>query len=130
MSPILRAILTNSSLVSLEAGKASVVCAPKFAAGAPKWSSQIAELVAREHGSPVEVTVRAAGSGETIEAPAPDVSPNAPSADGTEAAPGAAPHAASTSRVNVVQAAEHPLIKQALELFGGRVVDVQPRRQG
>jgi len=122
LHPVLRAILTNSSLASLVGGKATIVCGPRFAAGAPKWAGNIAELLAKEAGAPVEVIVRGAAASEpsaTGEVEPRSVGAVDPAPQATSPAP----------RVNIVQATEHPLVKQALELFGGRVVDVQPRKK-
>lgn len=128
ISPILKAILTNSSLTSLDGGKATVVSTPKFATGAPKWIAQITELISHAYGAKVEVVLRAAAAGsEPITQPAPDDSASSDAAAGDTDAP-AMPRSQPPS-TGSFQPTEHPLVKQALEVFGGRIVDVQPRRR-
>jgi hypothetical protein len=130
ISPILKAILTNSSLVSLDSGKAIVVSTPKYATGAPKWITQITDLISREHGSKVEVALRAAAGGESISPRADDASIGSPSSADSSSnadfstAPRSQQHASGTS-----QPMDNPLVKHALEVFGGRIVDVQQRRR-
>ncbi len=130
ISPILKAILTNSSLTFLDAGKATVVSTPKYATGAPKWITQITDLISREHGSKVEVTLRAAAGSESIAPRADDASTaNSASADSSSdadasPAPRSQPPSSGTS-----QPMDNPLVKHALEVFGGRIVDVQQRRR-
>jgi len=137
ISPILRAILTNSSLTSLEDDKATIVSAPKFATGAPKWVVQMAELIGHHHGAKVEVHLRAAAGGEQITQPSADAKPAAgdtgdePSdaSRGDENEPSAPASRPPASGGSGSQPIEHPLVKRALEVFGGRIVDVQPRRR-
>jgi hypothetical protein len=133
LSPILRAILTNSSLTSLEGGKATIVCTPKFASGAPKWTTQMADLISREHGAKVEIIIRAAADGESIApraADAPPASDGSPDATSDADSPPASSSDSPAPRTGGSQPTDHPLVKQALEVFGGRIVDVQPRRRG
>ena len=78
--------------------------------------------------SPVETRAPSVPtSGPATAHPSPIVAPRAP-APKTEppepASPVASPDAANPGE----EGANHPLVKQALELFGGRIVDVQPRR--
>jgi hypothetical protein len=132
LSPLLRAVLINSTLESLEGGKAIVVCSGRYAADAEKrWRASITELLSREAGTAVELIIRSAeGTPAPAEAPpagTPDAADAAePAAPRPQPAPG--PGRAPAQALN--NAAEHPLVKQALELFGGRIVDIQPRRRG
>lgn len=127
ISPILKAILTNSSLTSIDGGKATVVSTPKYATGAPKWLTQITELITREHGTKVEVILRAAAGNEPISEVAPD-SPASADATASDSDASSTPRS-HTPATGSIQPTEHPLVKQALEVFGGRIVDVQQRRR-
>lgn len=127
ISPILKAILTNSSLTSLDGGKATVVSTPKFATGAPKWITHITELISHAHGTKVEVLLLAAAGNEPITQPAPEDSASS-NADPTDPDAPPIPRSPPPS-TGTFQPTDHPLVKQALEVFGGRIVDVQPRKR-
>lgn len=112
-SPLLRAVLTNMTLISLTPTQATIAVDSTWAARAAKWTTQVAELIGKQTGQTVSVLLQSPLEGVSMT----DVT----SADGS------AP-AAPAVRPNVSNATDHPLVKTALELFGGRVVDVQPRR--
>jgi hypothetical protein len=104
VTPVLRAILTNSTLVELKDTAAVLNTAPRFLAGAKSRLSEIAAIFEKELGRRIDVTI------QEPEAP-PE---NAASSD-------AAPAAQPPSPV------EDPLVKIAMELFNARIVSVQPR---
>jgi hypothetical protein len=131
ISALLRAVLINSTLESLEGGRATIVCAGRYAADAQKkWRGSIVELLSRESGAPIELTIQSTDGG-VIQTPSPAAaepadasSPNSPTSQTPTSAPPAPSRPGAPN-----SAAEHPLVKQALELFGGRIVDIQPRRR-
>lgn len=130
ISPILKAILTNSSLTSLDGDKATVVSTPKYATGALKWITHITDLISREHGSKVEVILRAAAGGESIPPRADDASTGSSSSADSSSDPDASPAPRSQPLSSgTSQPMDNPLVKHALEVFGGRIVDVQQRRR-
>ena len=134
-SPILRAVLTNASLESVKGDSAVVACAPRFMAGARKMQGAIAEALSRELGRVVSVDLREVGEagGEVLTGARQSSAGEAPGAVGGAAASPEAPatpasaEAAPKAVFNPNQALEHALVKQAMELFGARVVDVKPR---
>lgn len=125
--PLLRALVTNSMLVSLEGEKALLACAERFAAGAHKWSEKLSEVFTRERGAttivefeqPVAPPVAAGEEGVAAGA-------SETGASGNADAPATAPTVSARPTMPGPGAIEHPLVKQAIELFGARVVDVQP----
>ena len=123
-SPVMRAILMNSTLASVENGVATIIAPPRYASGAPKFLAQISDLLTREHGSPLQALVRSADTSEPIDAAPTDTAPTDIAHDPIAQQPPAPRPTPS----NLPNAANHPLVKQALELFGGRIVDVQPRK--
>lgn len=146
-NPILRAILTNSTLLGLENGSALLTCSERFAVGAKKHQAAIAQAFERELGRPIVVEFRDAlgvpaagatgGNSETAPGSATDgVSSDSPTSQEGQpatAAGGATEDAGPQAKApvrnfNSNTAAEHPLVKQAMELFGAKIVDVQPRK--
>lgn len=125
ISPLLRAVLINSTLESLDSGRATVVCSARYAADAEKrWRGSITELLSRESGAAIDLTICSADGAVVATPPAAPAEDAAPQSDSSPA-PAPAP-----SRPGVPSnAADHPLVKQAIELFGGRIVDIQPRRR-
>lgn len=124
-SPILRAVLTNASLARVEGDEAVVTCSPRYLSGAQKMRGQIAEALSRELGREVRVDLRvaeeahvAAGDGTGVSESSADTEQNATSANVMEQ---------SRAAFNPNLAMENELVKQAMELFGGRIVDVRPR---
>lgn len=111
---MLRAILTNSTLVEVKDGAAVLDTPERFAAGARSRLGEIAAVFERELGRRIEVTLREPGpaSGETGEG-----------AGGEAAGAPAAP-------VSPVSPVDDPLVKIAMELFNARIVSVQPRNIG
>ncbi len=127
ISPLLRAVLINSTLESLETGRATLVCSARYAADAQKkWRGSITELLSREAGTPIDLTILST-DGAVVTLPA------APAADSASAPPpnpsSSTPSPAPSRPGAPNNAADHPLVKQALELFGGRIVDIQPRKR-
>lgn len=111
LTPMLRAILTNSTLVEVKDGAAVLDTPARFAAGARSRLGEIAAVFERELGRRIEVSLREPGpaSGDTGE-----------SAGGEAAGAPAAP----------VSPVDDPLVKIAMELFNARIVSVQPRNIG
>jgi hypothetical protein len=111
--PLLRGVVTNCTLVRLEGGRAVLDCPERLRPQALKQAQRLGEVFSREHGSAIVVEI---------------IDPEALAAQASE--PGAAqtPAHAVAPRAEPTDVSEHPLVKQALELFGARVVDVQPRR--
>lgn len=136
LSPLLRAVLINSTLESLEGGRATVVCSGRYAADAQKkWRASITELLSREAGTAIELTIRSAdGAAAMVEAPVAAASEAEATMDAASVPipprPASVPSPARMPAQSLNNAADHPLVKQALELFGGRIVDIQPRRRG
>lgn len=139
VSPLLRAVLINSTLESLEGGRATIVSTARYAADAEKrWRGSIIELLTRESGAsaPIELTIRST-DGAIVNTPPTPSTPSPIAAGGSppgshgepSAAPTPAPSRPGALAASVNNAADHPLVKQALELFGGRIVDIQPRRR-
>lgn len=128
--PLLRALVTNSMLVSLEGEKALLSCAERFALSAPKWREKLSEVFTRERGATTAVEFEVPGAppesaGTEGGGEAGAASDSTAQSAGAQASTGAA---ASFTRPAMPGpgAVEHPLVKQAIELFGARVVDVQP----
>lgn len=128
--PLLRALVTNSMLVSLEGEKALLSCAERFALSAPKWREKLGELFTRERGTTTVVEFEApGGSPESAAAVSGDAGAASESTSPGAGAPAAAAGGAAAFTRPAMPgpgAVEHPLVKQAIELFGARVVDVQP----
>ncbi len=126
ISPLLRAVLINSSLTSFHAGKATIACLPRYATDANKrWRLPIAELFAKESASttPIEVI---------IDAPEGALAPATPSPSQpvTQSPVQPAPQASSAAPAQLLtNPSTHPLVQTAIELFGGRIVDIQPRKK-
>lgn len=114
--PILRAVLGNVRLVGVEGEVATLAAAPGWGERVPRHLAEIAEFLSDEYGRPMRAVL---AEGEAT--PTPEGGPPGGGPDGTPA-DGSAP------RAGPVDVSEHPIVKAALELFGGRIVDVQPRR--
>ena len=131
--PLLRALVTNSMLVSLEGEKALLSCAERFAAGAHKWSEKLSEVFTRERGATTIVEFEqpaappvAAEGGENGGAESGEAGASAQATAPSAAPAGAGVGGGLRPAMPGPGALEHPLVKQAIELFGARVVDVQP----
>lgn len=128
-NPLVRAVLANCTLVSVQGGggggggdagpcRVLISAAPSWAHRAVKWTDQIGELLGQQLGA--KAIVEWAGGQPTQEGGA-----EGDSADAR--ADGASVPASSANQPVLVT--DHPLVQRAIELFGGRVVDVQPRRK-
>ncbi|MBY0312740.1 MAG: hypothetical protein K2W85_11780 [Phycisphaerales bacterium] len=131
VGPLLRAVMANCTLVSLQGGgdgprRALVSIAPSWAHRAAKWTEQIGELLGKHVGG--KVIVEWAGGVATGEGSGGDEPGNGSSAgeSGSRALSG---DGGASRGAEPVQVTDHPLVQRAIELFGGRVVDVQPRRK-
>ncbi len=124
--PLLRAVMANCTLVAVHGGgprRAVVSIAPAWAHRGAKWTGQIGEILGKLLGG--AVIVEWAGGDVAGEAVASDEG-------GPAAESGAGPTGGGVGRAprsEPVQVTDHPLVQRAIELFGGRVVDVQPRRK-
>lgn len=127
MTPVLRTILSNLRVLSVDAASGRVVIAgeAKYAESARSRQGLIVDALRRELGRAVELHVEAdeppAEAGEPELPAAPDVPANRAEGEALQApppAPAGPPQALS----------EHPLIREAMELFGARIVDVKHRR--
>jgi hypothetical protein len=129
ISPLLRAVLINSSLISFNSGKATIHCLPRYAKDAStRWRMNIAELIAKESSSttPVEIIITGAENSPASTAPSPhSSSPHSspPQPDSPQ------PRAEPAPQPTTINPSTHPLVQTALELFGGRIVDIQPRKR-
>lgn len=127
MTPVLRTILSNMRVLSVDAASGRVVIAgeAKYAESARSRQGLIVDALRRELGRGVELLVEAdeapAEAGEPDLPAAPDVPANRTEGEARPvppSVPAGPPQALS----------EHPLIREAMELFGARIVDVQHRR--
>ena len=116
--PMLRAVLVNMTLVSLSPSQATIAVEAVWAPRAAKWTARVAELIGQQTGSTVSVLLQSPVTGEERVSDVVGEGSN-----GSESA-----GASVRERPVVGNAADHPLVKVAMELFGGRVVDVKPRR--
>lgn len=129
--PLLRAVMANCTLVSLQGGgdgprRAVVSIAPSWAHRAAKWTEQIGELLGKQLGD--KVIVEWAGGGAASEGSGAD-EPVSRSSVGETGVRATAGDGGAARGAEPVQVTDHPLVQRAIELFGGRVVDVQPRRK-
>ncbi|MCC6321415.1 MAG: hypothetical protein IT438_08275 [Phycisphaerales bacterium] len=107
-SPIVRAILTNSTLVELSGDQATISCSDRFARGARERLAEIATLFRRELGRQIEVRI----AEQSPAASTPDG--DGPSNQQSVPAPAESP-------------VDDPLVKLAAELFGAKIVAVTHR---
>lgn len=131
ITSVLRTILSNLRVQSLDAasGRVVLVGEAKYAESATARQTLIADALRRELGRPVELVIQGVG-GESEAGPV-----NAP--DG-HAGEGESASSVETQREDRVDnpapsppqglPSEHPLVREAMELFGARIVDVQHRR--
>lgn len=96
---------------SWEAGKVVLRCDERAIGLAQRSAATLTDLLTRTAGSPIEVDIRPG----TVE-PAASAQPAPPQAS---MAPPGAPGP-------IVR--EHPLVRRAVELFGARIIKVNPRR--
>lgn len=122
-SPILRAVLTNATLETVDGDAAVVTCASRFLPGARKLQGAIAQALSRELGREMRVDLRSSDAEEapSLAAALDAATPEADAHARTSAEP------ASRPSFNPNLAVEQALVKQAIELFGARVVEVKPR---
>lgn len=119
VSPVLRGIVINCTLLRYEGGKVLLDCPERFRPMAVKHAAKLGEMFSRESGAAVVVEIH------DPEAAAATAGGGGAGAEGEAASlvPTVAP-----ARPDPVMVTEHPLVKRALELFQARVVDVQPRK--
>lgn len=121
LGPVLRGIVSNCTLLRAAGGKVVLDCPDRLRTAALKQAAKLGELFSREMGAAVVV--------EIYDPEAAKEAAEAEGGDALEAGESSAPATVPTpARPDPVMATEHPLVKQALELFQARVVDVQPRR--
>lgn len=139
--PVLRAVMTNLQPVSidLEVGRIVLAGAGRYAESGRVRLSQIAEACRRELGRPAEVLIQNLDQGEGDGPADSAIDPSAAAVPGPgetaegpveAAADGNRPVAPATVSVATppMMPSQHPLVKEAMELFGARIVDVQYRR--
>ena len=130
---MLRGVVTNCTLMRFAGGKAVLECPDRLRPAAVKQAAKLGELFGREMGTPVVVEIfdpAAEQPATTDDGSGADVA-----GDASDAAATASPKGGATAggdiagvRPDPMMATEHPLVKQAVELFQARVVDVQPRK--
>jgi len=98
----LRVIVAELTPLSLEGGVLRVRPGLNMAVAAQALRGELAVLASQVNGASVEIVIEAA---------------SAPSTPALE-----------DNGLSLESATQHPLIKQAVELFGARVVRVQPRK--
>lgn len=144
--PTTRAILTNLEPVGADESRLMLRGEERYTGPARSRLAALAELLHKELGRRLEITLVEAGDGQTFAAPpaaAPSARlPQAPpvSQPQTEPENGTysdnAPHPDAPAAVDPAQpsdpqpstlAANHPIVRQTIELFGARIVSVQPR---
>lgn len=120
--PVLRAILADATLKSVDAARVVLVCPDaRFALSAQARSKPIAELFERQLGRPVEVVIESAQPD-----PAPQLSP--PDPDQPSEPASSSTRALSDAPISPVEdPINHPLVRTAIELLGARIVSVQRR---
>lgn len=133
-SPMLRAVLTNSSLVEIRDAVAVLCCPSRFAPGARARMAELVKLFEMELGRRFEVHIvepgedasSPAASAESAARPAVNVG----SADATAAVRMREVRRASAPATAAGPPApapdEDPLVRLAIELFEARIVSIQP----
>ncbi len=127
MTQVLRTILSNLRVRSVDAASGRVVIAgeAKYAESARSRQALIVDALRRELGRAVELHVEA--DEPSAEPGEPDLPASEVPADRAEGEP--RPSSPPAVPAGPPQAlSEHPLIREAMELFGARIVDVQHRR--
>lgn len=131
ITSVLRTILSNLRVQSLDAasGRVVLIGEAKYADSARARQTLIADALRRELGRQVELTIQGIG-GESEAGPV-------DAADG-HAGEGESGGSVDAPRENRLDnpppfppqglPSEHPLVREAMELFGARIVDVQHRR--
>lgn len=123
LGPVLRGVVTNCTLLRAASGKIVLDCPDRLRTAALKQAAKLGELFSREMGAAVVVEIYDPEAAAAKEAAGDE------GGDALEAGEASEPAAVPTpARPDPVMATEHPLVKQAVELFQARVVDVQPRR--
>jgi hypothetical protein len=120
----LRMIVEETTLVSLTSGTATIAVGSKFAGLARGSAAELAELFSRAAGTPVKVVFDELAS-TTESSPAFRGNSATAALSGASALPLAEIPSASAG----ADVRQHPLVKHAEELFGARVVRVDPACQ-
>lgn len=140
---VLRTLMSYLRPVSidLDGGRIVLAGAGRYAESARGRLGQLAEVCRRELGRPIEVVIQA--DGEMDDGNSEDGAQDAASGQAahgeaghaeelgpdTETAPvQEAPQPVAPARPPATVPSQHPLVKEAMELFGARIVDVQFRR--
>ncbi|MBX3401804.1 MAG: hypothetical protein KF699_00170 [Phycisphaeraceae bacterium] len=127
VTAVLRTILSNLRVKSADAasGRVVIVGEAKYAESARSRQGMIVDALRREIGRGVELIIEAEVSDTADDVPEAQAAVEAPT-DRPEGGPDSAQPAAPASPPQTFS--EHPLIREAMELFGARIVDVQHRR--
>lgn len=127
VTAVLRTILSNLRVKSVDAasGRVVIVGDAKYAESARSRQGMIVDALRRELGRGVELLIEADTSdtddGVPEAAASEEVPTDRPDGRSAPVQPPVAPGPPQTL-------SEHPLIREAMELFGARIVDVQHRR--
>lgn len=119
---MVRAVLSEASLVELKDARAVIACPARYAPGARQRLAEIAGVFEKELGRKVDVVIEDQ-SGSTV---------NGVTAGSAEPAPAeaaASPAASSTAAPPAANPLDDPLVKTAVELFSARIVSVSRRPQ-
>lgn len=131
ITSVLRTILSNLRVQSLDtaAGRVVLVGEAKYADSARARQMLIGDALRRELGRPVELVIQGLG-GEQGAGPAeaPDGQSGDPEPAGSVDAPLEVRMEKPAPPPPQGLPSEHPLVREAMELFGARIVDVQHRR--
>jgi hypothetical protein len=102
---MLRALLADMRIRSMRGGEIELGCLPQARGAAEKRLDDLARLLASIAGAPVTLRLTPDERGGS---------------DAPPAEPEAAPPAGDP---------DHPLVKRALEVFNGRIIDIKPLRK-
>lgn len=120
---MVRAVLSQASLVELKEVRAVIACPVRYAPGARQRLAEIAGVFEKELGRKVEVVIEEQNGASDAGA----ASSNAGAGPG-EASPHA-PEAATAAAPTTANPIDDPLVKTAVELFSARIVSVSRRPQ-
>lgn len=127
VTAVLRAVLSNLRVKSADAASGRVVIAgdAKYAESARSRHGMIVDALRRELGRGVELIIEAEPSEAHVGGPEAPVAAES-RAEGPVGEAASVPRPVPAGPPTVIS--EHPLIREAMELFNARIVDVQHRR--
>jgi hypothetical protein len=121
-NPPMRVALMNAALSQVTDDSAVVQTPPRYAQALTRALPELARVLSAQLGRELSVRVQVLEP----EAGAALTSPDAPASSAPASNQAAEEHQPPRPPFNPNVWLEHPLVKQAIELFGARVVDVQP----